>query len=232
MPTPPLSTWHVASVFLDIACLPSFPALSRRAHALAGSKRSLCKSGRGYPPRAVWDRAHLSTCPCPVLSTISAGASWCSSNELTFKITKATVKEINLLTGLAVFPALSLVICIQLEERVLPSHLFLAAQRESSPVCSSAASSLALTQRSLPAAAPEPARTGWQLKGMMSPNGQGFFATDNILADVLQTCSQLSHYSIFILHLPFTVPPFQLEKRLLFAKDCVQNWRRALPKLF
>lgn len=100
------------------------PALNRRAHALTGSKRSLCKSGQDYPSRAVWDRTHLSAYPCPVLSTIAAGASWCSSNALTFKIIKATMKETNLLTGLAVFTALSLVICIQLEERLLLSHLF------------------------------------------------------------------------------------------------------------
>lgn len=28
-----------------------------------------------------------------------------------------------------------------------------------------------------------------------------------------------SHYSIFIFHLPFTIPPFKVAKRLLFAKD-------------
>lgn len=105
---------------------------------------------------------------------------------LNIKILKATMKEINLLTCLAVFTDLSLVICIQLENWLLLSQTLLPAWMEPGPLYFSAASSLAFTHCSH--CSPWACQDWLEVAENDVTNWAGFLCPYNISADVLQTC--------------------------------------------
>lgn len=151
LPTLPFTVLCIMLVFLDlesssIACLLNLlsqPWTEWLMHWAGFTKSwydiplSLCETGSTY------QHVHVQCQPQSLRELLGAYLRY----MLSIKIIKATVKEINLLTCLAVSTVLHLIICIWLKRSGCSSARYLLpAWRESVSLYFSAASSLALTQ--------------------------------------------------------------------------------------